>query len=73
MSLDKKISRVTDPAKQQTEADRYWRNLSIGERLSAVWDVSEAAYSFRTAFQRNLSNDAERPQRAITRIQRPRS
>ncbi|HKR84630.1 MAG TPA: hypothetical protein VJS37_10660 [Terriglobales bacterium] len=73
MGLDKKICKLTDPDKQQAESDSYWRNLPIGERLSAVWEVSEAAYSFRAAFKRNLTNDAERPQRAITRIQRARS
>lgn len=70
MRAEKTISRITDPEKQQAEADRYWRSLSIGERLAAVWELSQAAYSFAAAFKGNLTDDARRPQRAITRIQR---
>lgn len=73
MSAEKTISRVADPEKQQAEIYRYWRNLPVGERLSAVWDVSEAAYSFAAAFKRNPTDDAQRSQRTITRIQRSRS
>jgi hypothetical protein len=44
--MDKTIRRVTDPDEQQAESYRYWQSLSVGERLSAVWDASEAAYAF---------------------------
>jgi hypothetical protein len=70
MRVHKTISRITDPEKQQAETDRYWRCLSIGERLTAVWELSQEAYSFAAAFRGNLTHDAKRPQGAITRIQR---
>lgn len=73
MSADRKPSRVTDIEKQQAETYRYWHSLPIGERLSAVWEVSEAAYSFAAAFKGNLTHDAQGSQRVITRVQRPRS
>jgi|SRR6185312_8423492 len=73
MNADKKISRVTDTEKQQTETYRYWRSLPVGDRLSAVWDVSEAAYSFAAAFKGNLTDDAQRSQRTIRRVQPTRS
>ena len=69
MSSDKTISRVTDTEKQQAETYRYWRNLPIGERLSAVWDVSEAAYSFAAAFKENLTDDAQGSQRPFAPVQ----
>lgn len=73
MPANKSISRVTDHKKQQAETDRYWRSLSIGERFSAVWDVSEAAYAFAAAFNGNLTNDAHRSERLLTRLQQSRS
>lgn len=73
MSADKTIVRITDAEKQQAETSRYWRNLSVGERLSAVWDVSEAAYSFAATFKGKLSDDAPKSQRLITRVQQTRS
>ena len=73
LSLDKTIRRVTEPEQQQAETYRYWQSLPIGERLSAVWDISAAAYSFAAAYKGALPNDARRPQRTITRIQRSRS
>jgi hypothetical protein len=30
------------PEVQQAEAYRYWQSLPVGDRLSAVWDASEA-------------------------------
>lgn len=72
MNETKTIRRVTDTEQQQFETDAYWQTLSIGDRLSAVWDVSESAYSFAAAFQGVPIDDAERSERAVTRIQRPR-
>ena len=54
MSADKTIGRVTDPERQQAEAYRYWQSLPIGDRLSAVWDASEAAYGFAAALHLRL-------------------
>ena len=70
MNSDKKIRRVTE-LEQQAETYRYWQSLPVGERLSAVWDVSEAAYAFAAAFKEPL-NDAERSERAVARVQRSR-
>ena len=73
LGTDKTIRRITEPEQQQAETYRYWQSLPIGERLSAVWDISAAAYSFAAAFKGAPSNDARRLQRTITRIQRSRS
>src|ERR1044071_3459232 len=72
LSADKTIRKVTDPEEQQAESDRYWQSLSVGERLSAVWEISAAAYAFADAFKGTPHNDARRSQRTITRIQRSR-
>jgi len=72
MNADKRVRRVTDTQQQQREADLYWQSLPIGDRLSAVWDVSEAAYSFAAAFKGVPIDDAERSERPATRIQRTR-
>jgi hypothetical protein len=72
MSVDKTIRRIADPERQEAETYHYWQGLPVGTRLSAVWDVSAAAYAFAAAYKGTPPNDARRPQRAITRIQRPR-
>ena len=73
MSDDKRVRRVTDAERQQRETYLYWQSLPIGDRLSAVWDVSEAAYSFAAAFKGVPINDAEGSERPTARIQRARS
>jgi len=70
MSSDKSVRKVTDAERQQRETYLYWQSLPIGDRLSAVWDVSEAAYSFAAAFKGVSIDDAERSERTATRIQR---
>lgn len=65
------IRKVTDTEQQQTETYRYWHSLSIGDRLSGVWDVSEAAYSFAAAFKGVPVNDAQGSERFTARVQRP--
>lgn len=70
LSINKIIRRAAEPEQQQEDTYRYWQSLSIGERLSATWDVSAAAYAFAAAFKGAPPNDARRPQRTITRIQR---
>ena len=72
MSVDKTIRRVIDPAQQQLETHLYWQNLPIGDRLSAVWEVSQAAYGFAAAFKGVPSHDAQRSERVLTRVQRAR-
>jgi hypothetical protein len=71
MNTDKRVQRVTDTAQQQRDTYLYWQSLPVGDRLSAVWDVSEAAYSFVAAFKGAPTDDAEGSERAVTRIQRP--
>ena len=72
MSMDKTIRRVTDFKAQRLETYRYWRSQSVGDRLSAVWDISESAYAFAAAFKGAPLHDEQRPNRTITRIQRTR-
>jgi hypothetical protein len=69
MSTDRRIRRVTETEQQQLETYCYWQSLPIGDRLSAVWDVSESAYSFAAAFNGDPSDDAERSERLVTRLQ----
>jgi len=68
MRLVKSIQRVTDPRRQQVETYRYWQSLPVGDRLSAVCEISIDAY----AFKGTLYDDATRPERTITRVQRAR-
>ncbi len=51
MTADRTIRRVTDPEEQQAETYRHWQSLTVGERLTAVWDASEAAYAFAAGFR----------------------
>ncbi len=67
---EKTIRKIVDPEKQDTETLRYWQSLPVGDRLTAVWEASEAAYSFAAAFRRESTHDAAGSQRAIKRIQR---
>ena len=72
MSTNKAVVRVSDRERQQLETYLYWQSLPVGDRLSGVWDVSEAAYSFAAAFKGVPIDDAEGSQRLITRIQQAR-
>ena len=68
--MDKTIRRVTDPEEQQAETYRYWQSLSVGERLSAVWDASEAAYAFAAAFKGAPLHDDQGHERPLRRVER---
>jgi hypothetical protein len=72
MSIDKRVRKVKDTRQQQRETYLYWQSLPIGDRLTAVWDVSEAAYSFAAAFKGVPIDDAEGSEGPATRIQRAR-
>jgi len=72
VSIDKTIRRVIDPHEQELESYRYWQSLSVGDRLSAVWDASEAAYAFAAAFKGAPQPDDQRHERPLTRIERTR-
>lgn len=66
------VRKIVDNEQQQREAYLYWQSLPVGDRLSAVWEVSEAAYSFAAAFKGVSIDDAEGSERPATRIQRTR-
>jgi hypothetical protein len=53
MSAHKTVCRVTDAERQQAETYRYWHSLPVGDRFSAVWDISEAAFALAAAFEGN--------------------
>jgi hypothetical protein len=55
--MDKTIRRVTDLEEQQAETYRYWQSRSVGERLVAVCELSQAAYEFAAGFKRAPSDD----------------
>ena len=70
MSETRCIRRIQDPEQQSRETIEYWRSRPVGERLSEVWDLSEAAYSFAVSFREVRTDAAQRPQRSLTRVQR---
>ena len=72
ITVDKTVRRVTNPEQQEAETYAYWHSLTIGERLSAVWDASEAAYAFAAAFKGVPVDDAQGSERVIKRLQRSR-
>jgi hypothetical protein len=41
------LQKVTDTKEQQRETYRYWQSRPISERLSAIGEVTEAAYSIQ--------------------------
>lgn len=50
--MDKMIRRITDPEEQQDETYRYWQSQTVGDRLIAVCELSQAAYEFAAAFKK---------------------
>lgn len=68
--MDKCLQRIDDPGQQERETFLYWQNLPVGDRLSAVWDASAAAFSFAAAFHGGPRNDARRLERTLTRVER---
>ena len=72
MGMDKTIRRVTDPEEQDRETYLYWQRQPVGDRLTAVWDVSAAAYAFAAAFNGGADHDDQRHEGPLKRIQRKR-
>jgi hypothetical protein len=66
--MDKAIRRVTNLDEQEAESYRYWQSLSVGDRLAAVCELSEAAYAFAANFNGTPAHD-----RPLARIQRKRT
>jgi hypothetical protein len=46
MSGERVIRKITRE-QQEAETYSYWQSLSAGERLSAVWDATVAAYAMK--------------------------
>lgn len=69
MSIDKTIRRVTNSQEQEIEAYRYWQSQSVGDRLTAVWDASVAAYAFAAAFKGAPSHDDTGYEGPLSRIE----
>jgi hypothetical protein len=63
--MDKTIRRVTDAKEQQAETYRYWRGVPVGDRLTAVSELSELAYRFK-----GVRLDGPRPERTLVRFKR---
>lgn len=51
MAMDKTIRKVTDLEEQQAQSYRYWQSRPVAERLAAVCELSESAYSFKESFK----------------------
>lgn len=68
--MDKTIRRVTDPQEQDLETYRYWQNQPVGERLVAVCELSEAAYSFAAGFKGVSAIAGEGPERSSPRFRK---
>lgn len=71
--MDKTLRRVTDLDEQRAESYRYWQSQSIGARLIAVSELSQAAYAFAAAFKGESANVKQGLSRYPARIQRPQS
>jgi hypothetical protein len=70
--MDKTIRRINDPEEQEIETYRYWQSRPVGERLLAVCELSEAAYSFAADFRGETAHDDEGLQGSSPRLQRKR-
>jgi hypothetical protein len=57
--MDKTLRRVSDLDEQQAETYRYWQSQSVGARLIAISEVSQAAYAFKAAFKGAPANDEQ--------------
>jgi hypothetical protein len=72
MTMDKTIRRVTDLELQEAENYLYWQSRPVGEKLVAVCELSEVAYSFAADFKGVPANDDEGLQGSAPRLQRKR-
>jgi hypothetical protein len=69
MAIERIVRKVTDPEQQSLETYLYWQGQSVGARLTAVWDLSAAAYSFAAAFKGADSHDDKRYERPLKHFQ----
>jgi hypothetical protein len=63
--MDKTICKNPDRVAQQAETYRSWQSLPPGDRLAAVSELSESAYSFKGA-----RYDGPRTERTLIRFKR---
>ena len=68
MSCDRTIRRFASHEAQKAESLRYWRTLSPGERLVAVWEATLAAWSANGYHY----DPRQRSERTLTRTIRQR-
>ncbi|MBB5063142.1 hypothetical protein HDF15_001482 [Granulicella mallensis] len=68
--MDKTIRRVTDLKQQRAENFRYWQSIPLGERLSAISELSVNAYTFANAVKGVRNEDGSRLQRSLVRVER---
>jgi hypothetical protein len=71
--MDKTLRRVTNLEEQGAETYLYWQNQSIGARLIAVSELSQAAYTFAAAFKGVTAHDEQGLSRPPARIQHSQS
>jgi hypothetical protein len=71
--MDKTIRRVTNLEEQEAETYRYWQSRSVGERLIAVCELSEASYAFAANFKGAPAHVDQGLQGPASRTQRKRS
>ncbi len=66
--MDKTIRRVTNLEEQEAETYRYWQSQSVGARLIAVSEVSQAAYAFKAAFKGVSADDEQGLSRHVKKL-----
>jgi hypothetical protein len=71
--MEKTIRRVVNLEEQEAENYRYWQSLSVGERLAAVCELSEAAYAFAAGFKGAPAHDDQGSEGHSSRTQLHRS
>ena len=63
--MSRMVRKVTSVEDQEAENFRYWQSIPVGERLKAVCELTEAAYSITE----KGSNADQRHERAFTHLQ----
>ena len=69
MPIEKVVRKITNLEEQSLETYLYWQSQPVGARLSAVWDLSAAAYSFAASFKGAGTHDDERYERPLKHFQ----
>ena len=71
--MDETIRIVADFKEQQAETYRYWQSVPVGERIEAILELSETAYSFvgSGGYGQRIPRTEEGSSRSVVRVQRP--